>query len=144
MYRTRDEVDRDIARQSKTCTGCGELKPFNEFWVHSKSRDGRQNACIKCRKGAPAYSPEKLRRYRLQRVYGITTEQYDELLVRQDGVCAICKAGVSDALGRRLSVDHDHETGRVRGLLCTLCNRGIGYFKDDANLIRLAAEYLEK
>jgi hypothetical protein len=58
----------------------------------------------------------------------------------QDGRCAICRK--KPQTGRRLSVDHDHKTGEVRGLLCTLCNQGLGYFKDDPGRLGAALEYL--
>jgi hypothetical protein len=82
----------------------------------------------------------KYRAINLKLRYGITPEEYDELLVSQNGVCAIC--GEECSTGRRLSVDHDHETGRVRGLLCSKCNYGIGHLKTVENLER-AIDYLE-
>ncbi len=68
-------------------------------------------------------------------------EEYDELFEIQDGVCAICK---KPDRSRRLSVDHCHETDKVRGLLCRECNAGLGYFQDDSETLRGAADYLEK
>lgn len=81
------------------------------------------------------------------RQYGITLEQYREMLAAQDGKCAICGAtpppnGVKSAA--RLHVDHDHVTKRVRALLCSRCNQGIGYFKDDPDLFHAAARYIEQ
>lgn len=72
--------------------------------------------------------------------YGLTIEDYNALLEKQGGVCAICSNVCST--GKRLSVDHDHDTGRVRGLLCSTCNRGIGMLRDDPELIRAALRYL--
>jgi hypothetical protein len=74
--------------------------------------------------------------------YGITLAEYERLLKKQKGVCAICKKPEYDARQRRLSVDHDHETGRVRGLLCARCNRALGMFNDNPELLRSAARYL--
>lgn len=92
-----------------------------------------------------AQNPEKWaainRRAKLKKKYGISTEQYDEMLRRQQGVCAVC--GEVNPDGRRLAVDHEHETGQVRGLLCTMCNRGIGSMRDDPERLRAAAAYLE-
>jgi Recombination endonuclease VII len=87
------------------------------------------------------------RDYMLQRLYGITLEQYDSMMAEQNGVCALCGRpadpnGVRAA--SRLHVDHDHETQRVRALLCNRCNRGLGDFCDDPALMRRAADYIER
>lgn len=76
----------------------------------------------------------------IKRIYGLAESDYEEMLKAQNGVCKIC--GNECARGR-LSVDHDHHTGRVRGLLCRDCNVNNGIFNDDPNLLRRAAEYLE-
>jgi hypothetical protein len=85
------------------------------------------------------------RRDLLRRNYGITPEQYDEMFASQNGVCALC-AQPADPNGvraaSRLHVDHDHETGRVRSLLCNHCNRGIGAFRDDPDLMQRASLYV--
>lgn len=75
-------------------------------------------------------------------MYGITREQYDTTVIAQNGVCAICRRHCSS--GKRLSVDHHHSSGRVRGLLCGRCNLGIGQLNDDPAQLRAAADYLEK
>jgi hypothetical protein len=75
--------------------------------------------------------------------YDITLENFNTLLEKQGGVCAICKKFEITARTKRLVVDHDHKTGRVRGILCHRCNCGIGYFKDDPSYVRTAADYLE-
>lgn len=82
---------------------------------------------------------EKERRYRLQRVYGISLDEYTALLEQQNGMCAICETPESD---RALAVDHSHETGEVRGLLCKSCNRALGMFRDDPSLLKKALLYL--
>ena len=78
------------------------------------------------------------------KVYGITPIEYAELLLKQDGVCAICKQPSRQTRGRSLAVDHDHRTGKVRGLLCNPCNLTLGKMQDDPSLLRNAAEYLER
>ena len=80
---------------------------------------------------------------RLRRTYDISSFEYDDMLEAQGGGCAIC-GKTPEAEGRRLSVDHDHETGRVRGLLCNLCNRGLGHFTHDLGLLYSAISYLEQ
>jgi len=73
--------------------------------------------------------------------YGITEEQWQEMFKQQNGVCAICH---KHQVYRRLSVDHNHKTGKVRGLLCVRCNRALGYVFDSPILLRNAAEYIER
>ena len=72
--------------------------------------------------------------------YGLTLGDYEALSDAQGGNCAICLG--PDETGRRLAVDHCHETGKVRGLLCGRCNAGLGFFRDAPNVLRQAAEYL--
>lgn len=81
--------------------------------------------------------------YLLRRMYGITLEEYQEMVLRQKGLCAICgRMPVGKHNQAVLHVDHDHETGRVRGLLCSHCNRGLGFFRESADLLRAAVDYL--
>ena len=85
---------------------------------------------------------------RLQKQFGITATTYAQMVVEQEGVCAICRQAETkrsnrkDGGIRQLSVDHDHTTGLVRGLLCSKCNVGIGHFDDDAARMVIAAQYL--
>jgi hypothetical protein len=88
--------------------------------------------------------PATKRDWRLRRQYGIGAVEFDAILERQDGHCAICPAEVGSKGGRRLSVDHCHRTGRVRGILCSECNLGLGKFRDDPDLIEKAAQYLRQ
>jgi hypothetical protein len=86
---------------------------------------------------------EKARETAWKRRYGITREDYNLLLGSQKNCCAICK---TETVGRNhtyFHVDHDHNTGRVRGLLCDKCNRGLGYFEDDSFLLERASIYLK-
>lgn len=78
----------------------------------------------------------------LKHRFDITLDDYNAMLEAQGSSCAIC-GRTPEEEGRRLSVDHDHETGKVRGLLCNNCNRGIGYLQDNSSLCRLAANYLD-
>lgn len=86
--------------------------------------------------------PDKAREYQLIRKYGITVKQYDELLERQQGRCAVC-VRPAEEFPRRLAVDHDHVTGEVRGLLCNYCNHRLVGRHRDPGLLRRIAEYLE-
>jgi hypothetical protein len=85
--------------------------------------------------------PEQERAGYLRRTFGITPDDYDRLLDEQSGGCAICRR--KPRSGTSLHVDHDHETGEVRGLLCFRCNGGLGQFKELPGRLRDAAEYLE-
>jgi len=80
------------------------------------------------------------RRSRLARQYGITIEEYDYRFAAQDGCCALCLQMFTS----RVCVDHDHETGKVRALLCINCNAALGKLRDDPVLIRRAADYVER
>ena len=83
-------------------------------------------------------------KYRIKRLYGIPIEEYKRLLFLQGGKCAICGSKGGGAKNkRRLGVDHCHSAGKVRGLLCSMCNTGIGHFNDNPELLRKAADYLE-
>jgi hypothetical protein len=86
--------------------------------------------------------PEKYFNHLLKKNYGITSDQYRDMMDRQAGGCAVCGSETSDIIGRRLHVDHCHETGRVRGLLCANCNLAIGKLQDSPDLFLRAAEYL--
>ena len=92
--------------------------------------------------------PEVIERNRfnkLRRAYGISRTKYEEVFAAQRGVCAICKG--SDAKNRKHSswgVDHSHKTGKIRGILCGPCNLLLGHAQEDAQILRSAADYLEK
>ena len=86
-------------------------------------------------------NPERGREIILKR-YGITAQQYDEMLKNQDYGCAICGTK-KNGRKKNFAIDHDHETGVVRSLLCTQCNAGLGNYRDSPNLLRKAANYLE-
>jgi hypothetical protein len=156
--------------QPKTCTRCGTTKPPQGFYLHRGTRDGRSTYCIDCQKAATrkwnAENREKIakrnaavraaqnpnwrrdQRHIWLRRYGLDPAGYDALLQKQGGICAICQLPerVIDARTgepRRLSVDHCHSTGRVRGLLCGRCNRSIGQFADDHERLLRAAAYLQ-
>ena len=79
----------------------------------------------------------------LQKKYGITLDDYNQMLEKQNGECAICGAEQADSLKRPLVVDHCHDEGHVRGLLCNHCNMGIGQLNHDIGLLKKAINYLE-
>ncbi len=136
------------------CLTCKKRKPKTAFYLYAKGRrhlyrkGARRPKCKACQHAArkvhrwahPVETAKVAWRAKLKRVYGITPDQYDALLELQRGRCAICERPSPD--GRRLHIDHDHKTKRVRGLLCHDCNRGLGIFKDSPSLLRMALVYL--
>lgn len=136
MTRAESE-DRRPAR--KVCPNCKTDKSRDDYY--SKNRDGRiylQSWCKSCSRARElsTYS----RRSELRK-FGVNEEWYAEKLRFQHGGCAICAAPKANRTDdRRLAVDHDHDTGRPRGLLCTPCNRAIGMLQDDPD--RVLAIYL--
>lgn len=87
-------------------------------------------------------NPDKLHKRNNEKRYGVTYEQYQEMLETQDSVCAICNEKESSSSRTNLSIDHDHTTGKVRGLLCTPCNVALGLFKDNIDLLKKAMRYI--
>ena len=150
----------------KFCNGCKQTLSIELF---SKSkRDGYASRCKPClnkesrdRKRVQAQDPEyrkkmalKAREYRkikprsyltrkkewLKSLYGMTLEEYDNMFNKQNGVCAICFQPCKSKKG--LAVDHNHKTGKVRGLLCANCNGAIGMLQEDPAIIDRAKEYI--
>ena len=140
----------------KTCNKCNIEKNESEFSKSNARQDGYQYQCKDCqnsyRKTPQARATQKrytnspqgksnLRNWNLKNKYNITPEQYEALLVSQDYKCAICRTDKPGGRGR-FHVDHDHETGQVRGLLCYSCNTSLGGFKDDPSITDAATNYL--
>lgn len=145
------------AIQSKFCSSCKETLPISAFSEAKTYADGYRGQCKPCRARytiayrertgwKPKTRPQRMdgeanRKRKMHRKYGISVEEYDEMLAGQGGKCAICNR--SETIARRLAVDHCHATRRVRGLLCYKCNTAIGLFGDDPKVVRSAAVYLE-
>ncbi len=104
-----------------------------------KSRDemASRNTCKPCEIAGPRRKRDAFYR----QTYGVSLDEVEKMETAQGGRCAICK---KEPTGRRLGVDHNHQTGAVRALLCRACNVGIGYFADSPTLLREAAAYIEK
>lgn len=103
------------------------------------ARNGKSGRCKEC----AAAMPHELRRDKsLKRLYNLSSIEYEAMLEEQDGQCAICHLTLEELNLTHLHVDHDHATGRVRGLLCGFCNRGIGSLKDSLVLLENARVYL--
>lgn len=128
---------------TKRCTKCGEVKPVGGFDKDSSKADGLQCHCRTCnaeRRRRRAESGEA-RSNHLMYQYGLSTNGFNAILVSQGRCCRICGRHEDDINGP-LHVDHDHNTGKIRGLLCGTCNRGIGIFGDSPEGILRAYEYL--
>lgn len=145
----------------KPCNVCREVKPLSAFHKHAQHTDGRRNECIDCvseknherylthkeeikRRNGVWYHANKhkmrstRRRAALRRVYGLQPEDYTRMYEEQGGVCAVCRRDY----GPVLDVDHDHDTGEVRGLLCGPCNRALGLLQDSPEVVRSLAGYI--
>jgi hypothetical protein len=146
----------------KKCSLCKEVKPFSDFYTSKQKNDGYDSWCKKCKlasqrkylKNPEAWAKrvefrkkynldtkERRKFVRMKHLYGVTFDQYKDLINKQNGLCAIC----GDKLNfvRHATIDHCHKTNDIRGILCINCNSGIGLFKDDPKIIAKAAEYLE-
>lgn len=146
----------------KKCSVCLATKPPMDFHKQKRAKDGLFPYCKICNsaqaRAAYALNPSRrlsltrawraanpdktknLARVNRLRTYGITLEVYEEMLAAQNNCCAICG---NTPNGRTLSVDHDHETKKPRGLLCLTCNTAIGYLQDSPDILRQAALYLD-
>ena len=154
------------------CTGCNTTKLITEFVKDKYDKSGYTYRCKKCRNAASYVwaaanrdkvkaandknkekrkqfysSPEGVissRKAHLKRVYGITLEQFEAKLTAQNGVCEICgEYNTRDKHGV-MAVDHNHITGKIRGLLCFKCNSALGNFNDNKELLMKAINYLNK
>lgn len=135
----------------KVCRTCGEEKDISCFPKLPTAKDGYKNICKSCT--AIKYEIWRKKNYdkwlenmyfsTIKRKFGISKEDYIKLLTSQQGVCAICGGGPTGK-AKYLSVDHDHETGKIRGLLCNNCNAAIGFLREKHINIQLAAEYIRK
>ncbi len=149
---------------SKQCRLCKETKPLSDYNRHPNSRYGRQSRCKLCAaqvdKMAYAADPElrkasartwqaanpdrtmrTRRKYKLKS-YGLALDEFESMMNQQGGQCAICRSDVPGRGRKEFSVDHDHKTGKVRGLLCGACNQGLGCFRDVPEFLIAAAYYL--
>ena len=128
----------------KLCSKCKTNKPVTAFGKNAVTKDKLHSYCKGC---ANAMGRSRSKEYRKSQhfkcMYKISLEDYYDMLAEQDHRCKICgstKSGTSQH--DNLVVDHDHVTGKVRGLLCDRCNRGLGYFRDDYTNMVMAAKYL--
>lgn len=126
----------------KRCSRCKLTKPVVEFSRDCKRGDGFSYVCKSCKaieKKEFAKTDRgriSLKNQTLKYTYGISLSDWNKMYDSQNGLCKICKKR------QATETDHDHNTGKVRGILCKTCNVGIGFFQDDAAMLRAALDYL--
>ena len=126
----------------KKCPDCGEEKPYSDFPRNRSTATGYHAYCKACHNSRGRESLQRLhggsRHYHLRRKYGMGAVEVQALIDAQGGICPVCLKRPAT------QVDHDHKTGRVRGVLCLYCNAAMGAFHDDPDLIAKAIAYLER
>jgi hypothetical protein len=153
------EIESEINSRIKQCPRCGD-KDKSHFHKNKRTRDGLQCYCNKCgaeiQRGEPIGNNKKkiklskkerkilVRDRNFKAKYGITLDQYNELFDRQNGRCAICKISEIESKRKKLHLDHDHSSGRIRGILCSSCNAAIGHSYENINILKNAVIYLKK
>lgn len=141
----------------KVCTVCKETKPLEEYYNLKAAKDGKSWRCKECDKNTTLHSRKvRYERSRLQQrhanrkaKYGLTEGEFNKLLTLQGGKCECCGELLTDEFEKqharnKLVIDHCHKTGEVRGLLCTMCNKGIGLLGETADSLYKAYKYLKK
>jgi hypothetical protein len=126
---------------TRRCPRCGETKTLADFARNRSAKSGYGSYCKPCHNSVVAENRQKnhggARSFWLNRRYRVDAAQVAWMVLQQGGVCALCTSGKPE------HVDHDHRTKRVRGILCFNCNRGLGKFGDDVELMSRAVDYLE-
>ena len=149
-----------VSEAVKRCPKCEQEKFSSAFGKDKSKKTGLSSYCLDCANANrkihyaknPAKEKQKLteyykankdrsRAYSLKALYGLSQEKYVAMLVQQNGACQICKTHQSN-FKRKLFVDHCHETGKVRGLLCQYCNTMLGNAKDNVLVLQSAINYL--
>lgn len=137
----------------KRCSTCKTEKSEDRFNKATHSKDGLFNQCKDCRKKTMERRTKEERHQEylknktnqldrdLFKHYGITRNQFNEMRIKQDFLCAICGRHESES-HKGLHTDHCHQTKKIRGLLCSACNMGLGHFKDNVTLMTKAIKYL--
>jgi hypothetical protein len=134
-----------MREDSKRCGHCTRTLPYTEFTSDKTRADGLRHNCRECNQAwSRAYyrraSVRQRRDWDLRKTYGLTHDEYDLILEAQGGACALCRRIPK----KPLHVDHDHTTGRVRGLLCPRCNQTLGRFGDSIEGLQRVIDYLKE
>jgi hypothetical protein len=143
---TKEKLEELIASgATRKCNKCNEVLPVTEFHIHKDVKNNKQyrfnSPCKFCANITRNIDYHKAYQRKLK--YNLTTEEYDAKLRSQNYSCAICNIHRDD-YSKDFAVDHCHQTGKVRALLCNNCNCGLGFFKDNPRIIKKAISYLDK
>jgi hypothetical protein len=126
---------------------CGKEKLATDFYFRNKKYNRRHSECKLCTgervKTRHKENPERTKNNDLKRLYGITLNEHTQMYEEQNGVCAVCEKP-GDGKWKKLCVDHDHKTGKVRQLLCRNCNMILGQVDDNINHMEKLTAYLKK
>jgi hypothetical protein len=135
----------------KICSKCVLEKPLLEFYKDRTHKDGYSSTCKPCSLQTSRQwkkeNRERYKNYQLLKAYNITREQYNHLLKLQNNQCAVCEITQEQhtaLFGKELAVDHDHKTGKVRGILCDKHNQALGFIGNDSEVLIRLFEYLKK
>lgn len=134
----------DPSSPARYCPKCEQMIPMSQFSRNKRMIDGLGTYCRSCvaLRAKSAYTPNVGRIWNLKRNYGISLEEFDSILEAQGNACAICHC--TESGGKNWHVDHDHNTGAIRGLLCNSCNTALGHMRDSPAILRAAADYVER
>lgn len=135
----KEEMIALLQNNEKRCNNCNEIKILDKYHNDVRSSGGKSGVCKSCVGIKTSENKFLIKNTRLQREYGITLEDYNQMYIKINGSCEIC-----NKFFKILSVDHCHETGQVRGLLCQKCNSGLGILGDNITSIENALLYLKK
>lgn len=158
-------------QEHKYCNGCDKIKPIEEYGVDNSEKDGHRFQCKICRNAKQreyarnnkeliklrnasksdsrkAYYKSPIgiassRRAHLKRQFGLSLEDYNKMSEEQYHKCFICSLKEMNNKNKVLCVDHNHDTQEIRGLLCGMCNTGLGCFRDNIDLLNNAIKYLK-
>lgn len=125
------------------CSKCCETKQTSEFYKRSGIKRGYMYLCKTCVKPLDSRTKEDNWERSIKSKFGVDKESYNAILAAQGGRCGLCGDTACQS-GKRMAVDHCHTTGVVRGLLCYNCNTGLGKFRDNPEVLRKAAEWIER
>lgn len=132
---------RQLPHGQKWCPACNTAKPTSEFPSNRSTRDGLASYCKPCHNAIGKATKDRLyggtREYHLRRRYGRTSADVDAMIAAQGGTCSTCES-------KPEHVDHDHKTGKVRGVLCFLCNQALGNVRDNPTTLGRLGHYLRR